>query len=207
MRVVVVGSGGHGAVVLDALLRMRDAGADMVPVGIVSRRDHGSEILGVRVLGDHDALETVEHDAVVLAIGDNRTRCRVAQELSQSAFCSVVHPAAVVAPDVEIGPGAVVLAGAVVNTGTRLGVHCILNTGCTVDHDCEIGPFCHVAPGVHLAGNVRLEQGAFMGIGSCAVPGVRVGQWAVAGAGAAVVADVADHATVTGVPARTTSQS
>ncbi len=202
MRVVIVGSGGHGVVVLDALWRMREAGADVLPVGIVSLCDHGKEILGVPVLGGHDAVDRVEHDAMVLAVGDNRTRSHLAGEFGPRTFCTVVHPSATVSPEAVIDHGAMILAGAVVNPRTRIGAHAILNTGCTVDHDCTVEPFCHVAPGAHLAGFVQLGQGAFMGIGSCAVPEVHVGEWAVAGAGAAVTTDAAADTTVVGVPAR-----
>jgi len=45
-------------------------------------------------------------------------------------------------------------------------------------------------------------EGAFVGIGSCAVPGVRIGAWSVIGAGAAVTQDVAEKTTVGGVPAK-----
>jgi acetyltransferase-like isoleucine patch superfamily enzyme len=59
-----------------------------------------------------------------------------------------------------------------------------------------------VAPGARLAGNVTVGEGALVGIGSCAVPGVSIGAWSVVGAGAAVTKDVAERATVGGVPAR-----
>ena len=108
----------------------------------------------------------------------------------------------VIAPDAVIEPGCMICAGAVVGTGARIGAHTILNTGCTVDHDCVVGPLCHVAPGANLAGTVTLGRGVFVGIGACVIQGRTLGDWATAGAGAAVIRDVPEGATVVGVPAR-----
>ena len=41
-----------------------------------------------------------------------------------------------------------------------------------------------------------------LGIGSVAIPGVRIGAWTTVGAGAAVVRDVPDRVVAMGVPAR-----
>jgi acetyltransferase-like isoleucine patch superfamily enzyme len=49
---------------------------------------------------------------------------------------------------------------------------------------------------------VRIGEGAFIGIGAKIIPCVTVGQHAIVGAGAVVIADVPDEVTVVGVPAR-----
>jgi acetyltransferase-like isoleucine patch superfamily enzyme len=96
----------------------------------------------------------------------------------------------------------VVFAGAVIQPDSVLGSHAIINTGATVDHDCHIGNFVHVAPGCNLAGAVTLKEGAFMGIGSRAIPGVTVEAWTTVGAGATVVHDLPGGITAVGTPAR-----
>jgi len=206
MRVVILGAGGHAQVVADLLLAMRAAGDDLRPVGYLDDDPDrlGAELVGLPVLGALADLPSVPHDALVVAIGDNRTRCRVFDALAARGerFAVARHPRAVLAAGVRVEPGAVICAGVVVNTGAVIGANAILNTGCTVDHHGRIGPHAHVAPGVHLAGAVTVGEGAFLGIGACAIPGRAIGDWAVVGAGAAVVCDVPPGATVVGVPAR-----
>jgi UDP-2-acetamido-3-amino-2,3-dideoxy-glucuronate N-acetyltransferase len=46
-----------------------------------------------------------------------------------------------------------------------------------------------------------VEEGASIGANATVVAGVRVGRWAMAGAGAVVTADVAPFSLVVGVPA------
>ena len=200
-KVAVIGAGGHAKVVV-ATLRM--AGIEVVAVNDDATALRGRELGGVPVRGPVAAAE-VSTGALVIAVGDNRTRRRLAEALGRAPgrrWANAVHPAAIVDPSVAIGPGAVVFAGAVVQTDARLGAHAIVNTGATVDHDCRVGDFAHVAPGVHLGGEVEVGEGAFLGIGCAVVPGIKIGAWATVGAGAVVVGDVEPGATVKGVPAR-----
>lgn len=50
--------------------------------------------------------------------------------------------------------------------------------------------------------SARIGLESLIGIGATVSPGVTIGQWCVIGAGAVVISDVADSATVVGVPAR-----
>jgi sugar O-acyltransferase (sialic acid O-acetyltransferase NeuD family) len=202
MKVLIIGSGGHARVTADILLVMKG----LEPLGFVSRADalkrDGPQ--GLPILGDDDIVETIEHDRVVVAIGENGLRKRVFDRLVGAGEkpVSAIHPTAIIASDVIVGAGCVICAGAIVNTGSRIGDNVILNTGCTVDHDCIVGNHAHIAPGVNLAGNVLVGEGVFVGIGSSVVQGVVLGEWVTVGAGAAVVSDVAANIVAVGVPAR-----
>ena len=206
LRILIVGAGGQGRVVADALLQARAAGAAPHVVGFVDADStlHGQTRLGLPIIGGMDALATIAHDAVVVAIGDNATRRRVAlsSELRERPLIVVRHPASVVAPDVAIDAGTMVSANATVVTGTRVGRGCIINTGCVIDHDSTIEDWAHIAPRAVLGGQVTIGAGALVGIGATVMPGRRVGEGATVGAGALVTADVPPWVVVVGVPAR-----
>jgi sugar O-acyltransferase (sialic acid O-acetyltransferase NeuD family) len=207
-KTLIVGAGGHAQVVADILLRRHEAGEPSKPIGFVDDAPEmeGQRILGLPVLGSVADVSHLDHDAVLVAIGDNRQRATVYGDLLKCGeiMRSAIHPAAVIAPDVAIGEGVVICAGVVVNTGAVVGENVILNTGCTVDHHCLIGAHSHVAPGAHLGGNVRVGRGALVGIGASVIPGRSLGNWAVVGAGAAVTANLSAHVTSMGVPAKKT---
>jgi sugar O-acyltransferase (sialic acid O-acetyltransferase NeuD family) len=201
MRVAVAGAGGHAKVVADALLAAGE-------VEFLEFLDDDPSLLGTRVLGHPvcgpiAAWSTRAIDRIAVAIGDNHRRKRVFEELvaSGATITTVVHPRAVIGTGVRLGRGVVVLAGSVVNADSSIGDNVILNTACSVDHDNDIAAHVHVAPGVHTAGGVRIDEGAFVGIGASLLPDVRIGAWAIVGAGAVVTRDVPERATVVGAPA------
>jgi sugar O-acyltransferase (sialic acid O-acetyltransferase NeuD family) len=204
MKVVIIGAGGHGQVVADILFHMWAKGRDLELMGFLDDDSSlaGKEFLGLKVLGNVDKLDDIGHEAVIVAIGDNRTRLEMTERLKDEQLITAIHPSAVLAPDVSIKAGAMVCAGAVVNPGTTVGRGAIVNTGATVDHHNAIGEFSHVAPGVNLGGEVHVGEGALVGLGASIVPRLSLGDWCVVGAGAVVTHDVPANETWVGVPAR-----
>lgn len=195
---IVVGAGGHAKVVVATA---RAAGFQVTAVVDDATERWGTTVLGIAVsgptataLGDPDA-------EVVLAIGDNAARRRLAAA-ARCRFAAIVHPSAVVDPTVRVGAGSVVFAGAVIQPDTVIGRHAIVNTGASIDHDCVLGEAVHVAPGARLAGSVALGDEVFIGIGAVVIPGIAIGARTTIGAGAAVVRDVPSGSVAVGVPAR-----
>ena len=205
-RCLILGSGGHGRVVLDIL---RNADRHQV-VGFVDSDPTrlGRRIDGVRVLGQPADLDRIrrQHDAhtAVVAVGDNGARRALADQLDDLDFelINAIHPSANIAHNASLGRNTVIAAGAVVCAHAQIGDSVILNTASIVDHESLIGTATHICPGARLAGRVTVESGAFVGIGATVIQHIRVGYEAVVGAGAVVISDVAPMSTVVGVPAR-----
>lgn len=205
MDVVILGAGGHGKVVLDILR----AGGEYKVAGFLDANSTlvGSEINGVRVLGNVNLLPKLKHQKIrgaFVAIGDNRTRESYSQLIMDAGLelINAIHPAATISLGARIGRNVLVAAGAVVCTDVVIEDSAILNTACAVDHECEIGKSAHICPGAVLAGRVRVGHGAFIGLGAQILPCLSVGDRAVVGAGATVIRDVLAGATVVGTPAR-----
>ncbi len=144
----------------------------------------------------------VNTEELVISIGDNFTRKRIAMQLNAYPFKTIVHPFTSISPTSEIGKGTVILSGVSVNSGAKIGHHCILNTNSSIDHDCELGDFVHISPNAALAGDVKIGEGTHVGMSACVIQGVKIGKWAVIGAGAVVIRDVPDFAVMVGNPAK-----
>jgi len=205
-RILILGAGGHGRVVLDIVLQ---AGRYEVAGLLDNNPDmHGRRVDGMPVLGSVDDLPRLASDlhlsGVVIAIGDNGVRRGVARRVQQHGIelVSAVHPAATLARNVTLGRNVVVAAGVVVCANGQIGDSVILNTGCIVDYQTVVGEGAHICPGVRIGGRVKIEPGVFIGVGATVVPNVTIGCEAVVGAGAVVSEDVPPMATVVGVPAR-----
>jgi sugar O-acyltransferase (sialic acid O-acetyltransferase NeuD family) len=161
------------------------------------------------VLGGLESLRTLPHDAIFVAIGNNRRRRELCEALSDAGerLISAIHPSAQVGSEVAIEAGVMIAAGAIVNTGTRIEKGAIINTAATVDHHSFVGVCAHLAPGVHMGGHVRVGAESLIGIGAIVLPYVHVGAGAVVGGGACVTKTVPANTTVVGVPARPLSNS
>ena len=206
MKLVIIGAGGHGRVVLDILINA----AEHEVVGFL---DSNPALLGRRmdgrpVMGDLSCLERLHRDqgveGAVVAIGFNDVRREFAERIDRMgvSLINAIHPSAKLAHNVSLGRNVVICAGALVCAHCQIGDSVILNTGCIVDHETMIGTASHVCPGARLAGRVTVESGAFIGIGATVIQNLRVGYDSVVGAGAVVIQDVAPMSTVVGVPAR-----
>jgi sugar O-acyltransferase (sialic acid O-acetyltransferase NeuD family) len=196
---LLFGAGGHALVVADAAQRggkwQRLAACDSDPA-----RCQGELLPGVPLLPPQSA---AAWDGLVhVSIGDNQAREREAQALGLERLASVLHPAATRAATVSVEAGCFVAAGAVLGPLSRLGAGVIVNHGAVVDHDCTVGDFTHVAPRAVLGGGVQLGRRVMLGAGAVVLPGVRVVDDAVIGAGAVVHRDLLFPGVYVGVPAR-----
>ena len=205
MKAVIIGAGGHGKVVLDAL---RQAGrVDVIGFIDADAAKVGSVVMGLSVIGGINQLSKLRRQDVkgaIVAIGDSRVRRSYADLVTQSGLelINALHPSAVISPAAKLGRNILVAPNAVIGPETEVGDSVIVNTGALVDHECRLGVACHVCPGAVLAGRVTVAEGAFVGMGSRTLPCITIGPNAVVGAGAVVTADVPPDATVVGVPAR-----
>jgi len=199
--IVLIGSGGHGKVVLDALL------AGGTSVQDVRMRDGDRERIGRLLLGIE--IEGPELDPALaglpvhVSIGSCTARARLYGLLAEAGAIpqTIVHPAAVIAASATVEPGSFVAAGAIIGPSARLGPGVIVNHNAVVDHDCIVGSWCHLSPGAILGGAVRIGEGTLVGAGATVLPGLEVGANAVIGAGAVVTRNVPPGETWLGIPA------
>jgi sugar O-acyltransferase (sialic acid O-acetyltransferase NeuD family) len=195
---VIVGSGGHASVVLDAAKQMNQWYAFV----ILDESIEGM-VLSVDDFYKNRFKYKDTHDFFV-GIGDNNVRERMLNELSEVGFrvANIFHPNSVVSDSVMIEPGSCVFAGAVINPFVKIGQGVIVNTSASVDHHSSIGSFTHICPGAVLAGNVKVGEGCFVGTGAVISNQITITNEVTLGAGAVVVKSINEAGTYVGIPAR-----
>jgi len=207
VKVAVVGSSGHARVVTDILERL---GRYQVVGLIDSFRAPGPRVDGYEILGTEDSLPRLTRalgiEGLVLAIGDNYGRMRMAEKIRHVApdlpFVTAVHPSCHIGRDVVIGDGTVIMPGVVLNCGCRIGKLCILNTNSSLDHDGLMEDCSSLGPNVATGGGVRIGRCTAVCIGTTIVEKVSIGDNAVVGAGATVLSDLPNLVLAYGTPAK-----
>ena len=176
------GASGHGKVVKE-VIESQGRKVD----GFIDDNVNVNELAGISVKHSIDNI-----DEIIVSIGVNKTRKRIAEEVSCKIATATVHDKAVVSDTAKVEEGTVVMAGAIVNADTYIGKHCIVNTGASIDHDCVLGDYVHVSPHATLCGNVTVGDGSWIGAGTTIIQGITIGKWCVIGAGSVVTHNVPD---------------
>jgi sugar O-acyltransferase (sialic acid O-acetyltransferase NeuD family) len=190
------GASGHGKVVRE-IVESQGLKVD----GFIDDNTAISELAGLPVKHRVD-----DDDEVIVSIGVNSTRKKVAERLKDRIAAAAIHRTVVVSRSATLGYGTVVMAGAIINAEARIGRHCIVNTGASIDHECVLGDYVHVSPHATLCGDVTVGEGAWIGAGTTVIQGVKIGRWAVIGAGSVVTKDIPDGVVAYGNPCRVIRQ-
>lgn len=173
-RLLILGAGGFAAAVAETAL----ATGQYQPVGFLDDRyPEISTLLGLPVLGrlDHPGTWRDMADCAVTAFGSPVLRRRGAELIGAQglAWCTLVHPRAIVSPSATLGKGVIVLQGAIVGTRCDVGDGALLNAGVVLDHDVRIGEFAHLAVASCVGGGGRVAPDATLDAGQAVATGGR----------------------------------
>lgn len=178
-EIVVLGGGGHGKVVVEAIIRERKYKLE----GIIDPcLKINSKVMGVPILGGDECLIELYKRGVRFAaigigtVGQYAVKKKIWNRLIKIGFelPSILHPHSSISLSAKIGPGAFIAAGAVIGAGAVLKDGVIVNTCASIDHDCCIGKFSHVAPGAILCGNVSVGECVHVGAGAIIIQNLTV---------------------------------
>lgn len=201
----LIACGGHGRVVLDALL----ASGNTVNGIIDAQLEVGSLIFGVPVVGNDEFIKTLDPKKTELINGLGSTKnTHARQEIYNRwlnlgfKFIGVKHSSATIGAECKIADSSQIMAGAVLQNRVRVGENVVINTRASVDHDVVISDHCVISPGAIISGSVKIGRGSFIGAGAVVIQGIEIGDNCVIGAGAVVRHNVKDSAIVVGNPAK-----
>lgn len=139
----------------------------------------------------------------------------VSEEATIGDGCYIWHQAQVregakVGANCRIGKGAYLDKNVIVGDNCKLQNYATLYDGVTLGEGVFVGPhavftndlYPRAKPRDWTIVPTRVEDGASIGANATIVCGIRVGRFAMVGAGAVVTKDVPDHALALGVPAK-----
>jgi sugar O-acyltransferase (sialic acid O-acetyltransferase NeuD family) len=201
-KLLILGAGGHGKVVLD----VAKITGKWDLISFLDDRDGLKEVMEIPVIGKLEDYKSFREDYnyAFVAIGNNELRLEWLEKLSKEGFIipKIIHPFSSLSKNVEVGMGTIIMPGVVLNTCAKVGNGCILNTNCSIDHDCILGDAVHLSPGVSIGGTVIVKSKVWLGIGSSISNNIVIGNNSIVAAGAVVIKDVPDNVIVAGIPAK-----
>jgi len=158
----------------------------------------------VKVIGTIADYWPKSEEELVLSILNPETKKRIVKSLSQrgAEFYRLIHPTSIIGTNVKIGKGCIICPNCVLTNDVTLGDFIFINITSTIGHDTIIGDFTSINGNVHITGRVKIGKECLFGVGAKVIPGRRIGDNVVVGAGSVVIRNVHSNVTVFGNPAK-----
>ena len=206
-EIILLGAGGHAAVIID-ILKAQIANGEKIKIKGLLDDSNKKECMGYPILGSTLRVDDFneENTYFIIAIGSNEIRYNLSEKYGHLKFFTAIHPSAIIGSQVNIGVGSVVMPNVVINANSQIGQHTIINTGAIVEHDNWIGDYVHLSPNATLCGAVRVKPLTHIGAGSTVIQGKMIGMQAMIGAGSTVITDIPDQVVAVGTPAKVIKQ-
>ncbi|MCF6460850.1 acetyltransferase [Clostridium sp. Cult3] len=203
----IIGSGGFSKQVIEIVEEINNIHREYDLVGIIDDNPNllGKTVFDYKIIGDTDYLKSIaEHKEVhsVIAIGEGKTREKIASKFMNINWVNLIHPKAIVSKYISIGEGNIICGGVIINPECRIGNHCNINIGCTLGHDVILEDYSTLMPGCNVSGNVSVGKYSTVGTGAAIIQGLKIDKATTIGAGSVVIKDLPANCTAVGIPAK-----
>lgn len=208
MKIIIFGAGGQAKETIDLI----EENIKAPIVGMIDNIALDSKILGYRVIGTDDGLDSlikkykVTHFTV--AIGDVKIRSRLYNFAKVKLQpLSIISKYARISKYAKIGEHSTIYPGVVINADVTIGNNALINSNASIAHEARIGNHVNINPGVSIAGKVIIDDFCFVGIGASIRENLHIAKNTTIGGGAMVTKDTRPNKTYAGVPAKILIQS
>lgn len=202
-KAIIVGAGTYGQVYAEYL---KD---EYQIIGFIDddRRLLGTEINNIEVLGNFEYLlnQIDKNINVFVPIGNNHVRANLLKKIIEKGFNTpnFIHKNTDIHSSVKIGKCVYILPGTNVMPFTTIGDYVLISMGVNIAHHTTVDEACFFSQGSNIGASIHFKNNVFCGIASTVMTGVKtVGENSLIGAGAVIIRDVEDGATVVGNPGK-----
>ena len=200
---VIIGAGTYGQVYAEYLQE------DYNILGFIDDDEKlsNTEINGIQVLGNLNfLLNSIDISVnVFIPIGNNKTRVELFKKVMDKGFKTpnFIHKNTLIHNSVKTGKCVYILPGTQILPLTEINDFVLISMGVNIAHHTVIEQGCFFSQGSNIGASIKFKENVFCGIGATVMTGVNtVGKGSLIGAGAVIIKDVPDGATVVGNPGR-----
>ena len=184
-KILLLGGGGHCHSVIDVI----ESENKYEIIGIIDKKEIvGNDILGYKIIGCDDDLETIFKTCknAIITVGQiesNTVRVKLFNKLKEIGFALpiIVSPFAYVSKHSFIDEGTIIMHHALVNANAKIGKNCIINTKALIEHDVIIEDNCHISTASVLNGAVIVKANTFFGSNATSKQGIEINGFVKAG--------------------------
>lgn len=190
INVIIVGAGGFAREVLDWMKDTLDP-RKFTFKGFLSNNSRDLDNFNsvhYPIIGDPEKYLPGKNDKFLLAIGDIKTRIRLAKilESKHAKFQTLIHPTTVISSSAVIGEGVIICPKVVVGHSACIKRLAIINVSSSIGHDANVGEYSVVSPLCSINGFANIGKGVFLGSNSHIAGRKKIGEFSSISAGISV---------------------
>ena len=143
-------------------------------------------------------------DVFVCALGVVAPRKKYTEIIEQKGghFITLIHPSASIRKNTTIGIGCIVDSQAIISCDVEVEDHVVIQPNCVIGHDSRIRKWTILSSYVFMGGHAEAGLMAQLYTRCSIMPGVKVGQESIVGAGSLVRKSIPNGELVFGSPAK-----
>ena len=209
-KVIIIGGEGNGGVIAACIEdnRKRFGDLEWEVTGFVN--DYETQVCGCPVLGGTDDVQELLKNPDyhfmwgIHMIGRNILTEKTFRKVNipRERFATIVHKTAFVADSAVLEPGVFVMSNCYVGAQARLGQCSLMMANSLVGHNTTVGPLCHFSVGSITSSYITIGLCSDVTLGAKVIEKVKIGDFAVAGAGSLVTHNIPDYEIHVGTPAK-----
>ena len=209
-KVIIIGGEGNGGVIAACIEdnRKRFGDLEWEVAGFVN--DYETQVCGYPVLGGTDDVQELLKNPDyhfmwgIHMIGRNILTEKTFRKVNipRERFATIVHKTAFVADSAVLEPGVFVMSNCYVGAQARLGQCSLMMANSLVGHNTTVGPLCHFSVGSITSSYITIGLCSDVTLGAKVIEKVKIGDFAVAGAGSLVTHNIPDYEIHVGTPGK-----
>ena len=157
----------------------------------------------IPVLGDIDNYKIREDDVFTCAVGTPQVRKKLIEKILSRGgeFINIINKDSYIVPSAKIGRGVILAPKTFVNDLSVIGDFVVINSLSGAGHDAKIGKYSCIMSLVNITGGTQIGEEVFIGGNSTFAPNSKVEDGAFVGMGSVVLKKVKASTKVFGNPA------
>lgn len=202
----VYGAGGMGREIFELVNLINEKQQSWNIRGYIDDAKKGLTEEGDMIFGDIKYLESLSGEvAIVIGIADTKIKRRIVEKLKDNhhiSFPAIIHPYANLSKKCTIKRGCIVTYSCTVATNATLHDFVFMNIGSKVGHDTIVEKYTTLMPAVNISGCCQIGEGVLFGTNATVIPGQKIGDHSIVGAGSVIFRKVPSDVTVLGNPGK-----
>jgi sugar O-acyltransferase (sialic acid O-acetyltransferase NeuD family) len=159
--------------------------------------------LPIEIIGDFKFMDKLNNQHFLIALSNPEIKEKIWTELEvlNHIIIGYIHDSTLLGLQSSINSCLITFPNVIISCNVKIGKGVFINNGSQIGHDSVIGDFVSLMANVDIGGNCEVGNKVFVGSGATILPGVKIPDNTIIGAGAVVFRTIKIAGTYIGNPA------